>query len=133
MDTISGHVDMYLVKITSEKHWHVRWPRMIICKFFKIMKNWKNRSKQFESDFVLNLISSTNIFWFRFDLNLTLFLKLIWNWFAMYFILMFPLVAEDYHWPTAIICWYDELSFLIRSPWRRAILNIYFFMCMKYV
>ena len=27
-------------------HWYITyvwWPRMIICKFFKIMKNWKNR------------------------------------------------------------------------------------------
>ena len=32
----------------------------------------------------------------------------------MYFILIFRLVAEDYHWPTAIICSYDESSFLVR-------------------
>ena len=29
--------------------------------------------------------------------------------------------------PTAFICSYDELSFLIRNPWRRVVFNIYFF------
>ena len=50
-------------------------------------------------------------------------MKLIWN--VFYFI--FPLVADIYHCPTAIIWSYDELSFLIRNSWRRAILNIYIF------
>ena len=35
------------------------------------------KQKQFESNFVLNVISSKNIFWFRFDLNLSFLLKSI--------------------------------------------------------
>ena len=50
-------------------------------------------------------------------------MKLIWN--VFYFI--FPLVADIYDCPTAIIWSYDELSFLIRNSWRTAILNIYIF------
>ena len=109
------------------------WPRMITCKFIKKIKKMKRSIKAVWKRFCLKFNFKYEYFTNRFDLNLTWLLKLIWKWFGMHFTLIFLLVAEDYHWPRVIICWYDELLFLIRNPWRRATFNLYFYIYVKHV